>query len=71
MIPETLDTTNPETLYALADTVGGIRLAVADPIGLDCIAEQFVMAARGSLTIAIAQLNLAAMHQARALAGNR
>ncbi len=71
MHDQTSDPSNPDTLYSVAEQVIDLRLIIADPIGLDCVAEQFLIAARGSLTVAIAQLNLAAMHQARALAGNR
>ena len=63
----------PETLYTFSDRFNSLRreLLLAGCDGLDNLAEQHLILALDGLSSAVANLKLAAIHQARALAGSR
>lgn len=69
-IPELAE---PETLYTFSDRVHNLRreLLLAGSDGLDNLAEQHLILALDGLSSVVAQLKLAGIHQARALAGSR
>lgn len=71
--PPTLELAEPETLYELAEQVSVIRTAMlyAGADGSEDLSEQHIVLAFAALDTAAAQLKLAAIHQARALAGGR
>lgn len=68
-----LELAEPETLYGLANRVFAIRtdMLCAGSDGSEDISEQHIMLAFAALESATAQLKLAAIHQARALAQGR